>query len=52
MADYGLEQFGYVSENCRDAGIKHPVGMCFQDAGWKNGPWLGSGKNIKTTPYM
>ena len=34
-------------KNCRDAGIKHPVGMCFQDAGWKNGPWLGSGKNIK-----
>ena len=21
--------------------------MCFQDAGWKNGPWLGSGKNTK-----
>lgn len=34
-------------KDCRDAGIKHPVGMCFQDAGWKNGPWLGSGKNIK-----
>ena len=33
---------------CRDAGIEHPVGMCFQDAGWKNGPWLGSGKNIKS----
>lgn len=32
---------------CRDMGIKHPVGMCFQDAGWKNGPWIGSGKNIK-----
>lgn len=32
---------------CRDAGIQHPVGMCFQDAGWKNGPWLGSGKNTK-----
>lgn len=28
---------------CREAGIRHPVGMCFQDAGWKNGPWLGSG---------
>lgn len=23
------------------AGIRKPVGMCFQDAGWKNGPWLG-----------
>ena len=32
---------------CRDAGIKHPVGMCFQDAGWKNGPWIGSGKEVK-----
>lgn len=32
---------------CREAGIEHPVGMCYQDAGWKNGPWLGSGKNIK-----
>ena len=26
-------------ENARDAGIAHPVGMCFQDAGWTNGPW-------------
>ena len=34
-------------KDCRNAGIKHPVGMCFQDAGWKNGPWLGSGKNTK-----
>ncbi|MCD7937752.1 MAG: alpha-mannosidase [Tannerellaceae bacterium] len=31
----------------RAAGIKHPVGMCFQDAGWNNGPWLGTGNNIK-----
>lgn len=38
---------------CRDAGIGHPVGMCFQDAGWKNGPWLGSGKNTKNNSvYM
>lgn len=22
------------------AGIKHPVGMCLQDAGWRVGPWL------------
>jgi alpha-mannosidase len=22
------------------AGIKHPVGMCLQDAGWRYGPWL------------
>ncbi len=26
------------------AGIQHPIGMCFQDAGWRNGPWLGDGK--------
>lgn len=32
---------------CFNYGIEHPVGMCFQDAGWKNGPWLGTGKNIK-----
>lgn len=32
---------------CFDYGIEHPVGMCFQDAGWKNGPWLGTGKDIK-----
>ena len=32
---------------CFAAGIAHPVGMCFQDAGWKNGPWLGSGNRIK-----
>ena len=38
---------------CRDAGIQHPVGMCFQDAGWKNGPWIGSGKNTKNNSiYM
>lgn len=24
-------------------GIANPVGMCLQDAGWKNGPWLGDG---------
>jgi alpha-mannosidase len=28
-------------EAARNAGIQHPVGMCFQDAGWRNGPWLG-----------
>ena len=29
----------------RQAGIAHPVGMCLQDAGWKNGPWLGERRN-------
>ncbi len=28
-------------EAARSAGIRHPVGMCLQDAGWRNGPWLG-----------
>jgi alpha-mannosidase len=28
-------------EAARRAGIRHPVGMCLQDAGWRNGPWLG-----------
>ena len=29
-------------QNCFKAGIEHPAGMCYQDAGWENGPWLGS----------
>lgn len=28
-------------EACRKAGFRHVVGMCYQDAGWTNGPWLG-----------
>jgi alpha-mannosidase len=32
---------------CRAAGIAHPVGMTYQDAGWKNGPWLGTGEKIR-----
>jgi alpha-mannosidase len=27
---------------CFANGIKYPVGMTFQDAGWKHGPWLGN----------
>jgi alpha-mannosidase len=35
------------------AGIAHPVGMCLQDAGWKNGPWLGEGRNpARPTEYV
>ncbi|HCB89816.1 MAG TPA: hypothetical protein DEP71_11115 [Porphyromonadaceae bacterium] len=26
-------------EKCFANGIKYPVGMCFQDAGWDGGPW-------------
>ena len=40
------------SKNYIDAalaqGIKYPVGMCIQDAGWKNGPWLGNRKSPLT----
>ena len=28
-------------EACRKAGIKDIVGMCYQDAGWTFGPWIG-----------
>jgi alpha-mannosidase len=36
------------------AGIKHPIGMTIQDAGWKGGPFMGKGlrfgiKNVYTT---
>lgn len=36
------------------AGIKHPIGMTIQDAGWKGGPFMGTGlrygiKTIYTT---
>jgi len=27
---------------CFSNGIQHPVGMTFQDAGWRGGPWLGN----------
>ena len=32
---------------CRAAGIAHPVGMTYQDAGWRNGPWLGRGGKVR-----
>ena len=32
---------------CFEYGIERPVGMTFQDAGWKNGPWIGVGDSIK-----
>ncbi|WP_276091547.1 glycoside hydrolase family 38 C-terminal domain-containing protein [Pedobacter sp. JY14-1] len=34
-------------EGARLQGIKNPVGMCIQDAGWKNGPWLGQPKDFE-----
>ena len=27
-------------QSAQAAGIRQPVGMCLQDAGWRNGPWL------------
>ncbi len=33
-------------------GVAHPVGMCLQDAGWRNGPWLGdNGGGYHPTEY-
>ena len=40
---------------CRQAGIQNPIGMCYQDAGWKYGPWLGrhnSSKYVLWTDYI
>lgn len=34
-------------EACARQGIAHPIGMCYQDAGWRNGPWIGSGNSIR-----
>ena len=31
---------------CFAAGIRNPAGMTFQDAGWRNGPWIGHGDSI------
>lgn len=33
-------------KTCYDYGIKKPVGMCYQDAGWNVGPWIGYGDSI------
>ncbi|WP_380880957.1 glycoside hydrolase family 38 C-terminal domain-containing protein [Sphingobacterium griseoflavum] len=40
------ETIGYFNKNdfihaALKDGIRHPLGMCLQDAGWENGPWLG-----------
>jgi alpha-mannosidase len=41
---------GYINA-ALSAGIKHPIGMCFQDAGWTNGPWLGEGTASRPVLY-
>lgn len=33
--------------SCRKSGIPDPVGMCYQDAGWTYGPWIGYGDSVK-----
>jgi alpha-mannosidase len=33
--------------DAREMGIANPIGMCLQDAGWKNGPWLGQPKGFE-----
>ncbi|MDQ0638896.1 alpha-mannosidase [Pedobacter sp. W3I1] len=35
----------YISAAYR-YGIQNPIGMCLQDAGWENGPWLGKPKDF------
>ena len=40
---------------CREAGIEHPIGMCYQDAGWTKGPWLGANTRsqyVRWTDYI
>lgn len=40
---------------CRQAGIEHPIGMCYQDAGWTKGPWLGANPHsqyVRWTDYI
>jgi alpha-mannosidase len=34
--------------SARAAGIAHPIGMCLQDAGWRNGPWLKQNAQYQT----
>lgn len=34
-------------DNAFKSGIKHPIGMTLQDAGWKNGPFLGKANNYR-----
>jgi len=42
--DYILSSF--------QAGISHPVGMCLQDAGWANGPWIKPGDTHSYHPTV
>lgn len=35
-------------QSAHAAGIANPVGMCLQDAGWRNGPWLKHNAQYET----
>lgn len=35
-------------QSARAAGIANPIGMCLQDAGWRNGPWLKTQAQYQT----
>lgn len=39
-------------KSCSQAGIQNPVAMTYQDAGWKNGPWIGYGDKQNGTQYI
>ena len=50
IASYNSKRF---IKAALDAGIEHPIGMCLQDAGWTNGPWLGTNKgDYQPTEYV
>jgi len=34
-------------KSAKQQGILNPIGMCLQDAGWNNGPWLGKPKDFR-----
>ncbi|MCX2574110.1 glycoside hydrolase family 38 C-terminal domain-containing protein [Pedobacter sandarakinus] len=38
---------GTYINSARKQGIINPIGMCLQDAGWENGPWLGKPKDFQ-----
>lgn len=43
---------GYI-RSALAAGIANPIGMCYQDAGWRFGPWLRDGrKAYQPTRYV
>jgi len=39
-------------EACSQAGVQNPIAMTYQDAGWKNGPWIGYGDRLNGTQYI